>query len=74
MSKLSAVLMSSAALAGLSASSVFAAGTGPDYTTISSSVDFSSTVSAVMAVGSGAIVLLLAMVGLKKVFVFVKQI
>ncbi|ECW6486844.1 hypothetical protein TP51_003032 [Salmonella enterica subsp. enterica] len=73
MSKFKA-LVATAALAVLSVSSAFAADTGPDYTTISSSVDFGTTVSAVMSVGAGAIVLLMAMVGLKKVFLFVKSI
>ncbi|ECT5251072.1 hypothetical protein ATT74_15290 [Salmonella enterica subsp. enterica serovar Panama] len=72
--RISKALIASAVLTGLSVSSAFAEGTGPDYTTLTSGFDFTSTVGAIMAVGVGAVGLLLAMVGIKKVFQFVKAI
>lgn len=72
--KLSATLLASAVLTGLSVSSAFAAGTatGPDYTTLTSGFDWGTTIAAIMAIGAGGVGLVLAMVGLRKVFSFVK--
>ncbi|HAT1680683.1 TPA: hypothetical protein I8Y21_001300 [Klebsiella oxytoca] len=72
-------LMASAVLTGLSVSSAFAAGTpgaatGPDYSAFTAGFDWTSTTAAVMAIGAGAVVLILAIVGIKKVFQFVKAI
>lgn len=71
MSKYRALIVS-AVLSGFSVSSAFAA--GPDYTTLTDGIDWTSTIAAIMAVGVGAVGLLLAMIGLKKVFQFVKAI
>ncbi|ELG3530562.1 hypothetical protein RN068_000259 [Salmonella enterica] len=61
-------------LTGLSVSSAFAAGTGPDYTTLTDGVDWTSTIAAIMAIGAGAIGIVLAMVGLRKVIQTVRSI
>ncbi|EAU7573396.1 hypothetical protein NOF79_004072 [Salmonella enterica] len=74
MRKFAKGLIATAALTAVSVSSAFAEGTGPDYTTLTNGFDFTSTVGAIMAVGVGAVGLLLAMVGIKKVFLFVKTI
>ncbi|ENE8565372.1 hypothetical protein ABN789_001206 [Salmonella enterica] len=73
MSKVKA-LLASAMLAGLSASSAFAAGTGPDYTAISAGINWTTTIAAIMGIAAGAVVLLLAIVGVKKVFAFIKAV
>ncbi|EMW9313709.1 hypothetical protein AAE121_002315 [Salmonella enterica] len=45
-----------------------------DYTTMTNAFDFGTTVAAVMSVAAGACVLMLAMVGAKKVFQFIRAI
>lgn len=65
-------LIASAVLTGVSVSSAFAA--GPDYTTLTDGFDFTTTVAAVMTIGAGAVGLVLAIVGLRKVFQFVRAI
>lgn len=72
MRKYAKALIASAVLTGVSVSSAFAA--GPDYTPLTDGFDWTSTTSAIMAVGVGAVSLLLAIIGLKKVFQFVKAI
>ncbi|EFT4506849.1 hypothetical protein H2549_000353 [Salmonella enterica subsp. enterica serovar Stanley] len=72
MRKLSKSLIASAVLTGFSVSSAFAA--GPDYTTLTDGFDWTTTISAVMAIGAGAVGLVLAIVGMRKVFTFVKAI
>ncbi|ECC4965546.1 hypothetical protein C3M30_09005 [Salmonella enterica] len=72
-------LIASAIVTGLSVSSAFAAGTpgaatGPDYTPLTNGFDWASTISAVMAIGAGAVGLVLAIVGMRKVFQFVRAI
>ncbi|QDI87442.1 hypothetical protein E4L41_20960 [Salmonella enterica subsp. enterica serovar Javiana] len=69
-------LIASAIVTGLSVSSAFAAdaGTGPDYTTLTNGFDWTSTIAAVMTIGAGAVGLVLAIVGMRKVFQFVRAI
>ncbi|AXC65014.1 hypothetical protein DOE63_04870 [Salmonella enterica subsp. diarizonae serovar 59:z10:-] len=79
MRKFAKSLVASAVITGLSVSSAFAAGTpgatgGPDYTTLTNGFDWGTTVAAVMAIGAGAVGLVLAIVGMRKVFTFVKAI
>ena len=79
MRKFSKALIASAVLTGLSVSSAFAAGTpgtavGPDYTVLTNGFDWGTTVAAVMAIGAGAVGLVLAIVGMRKVFQFVRAI
>ncbi|HHR9067858.1 TPA: hypothetical protein ACTADN_001894 [Salmonella enterica subsp. enterica serovar Birkenhead] len=70
--------VTSAIVVGLSASSAFAldgaAAAGVDYSNMTAAFDFGTTVAAVMAVAAGACGLMLAMVGAKKVFQFIRQI
>ncbi|ECF5159726.1 hypothetical protein GNM86_14780 [Salmonella enterica] len=72
MRKFAKGLIASAVLTGVSVSSAFAA--GPDYTTLTDGFDFTTTVAAVMTIGAGAVGLVLAIVGLRKVFQFVRAI
>ncbi|EPU8330230.1 hypothetical protein ACVZ8C_000925 [Salmonella enterica subsp. enterica serovar Newport] len=77
MRKFSKALIASAVLTGLSVSSAFAAGTpgtstGPDFTALISGFDWGSTTAALMAVGAGAVTMLLVVVGMRKVFQFVR--
>ncbi|EBM2258091.1 hypothetical protein DWD63_22845 [Salmonella enterica] len=75
--KLAKSLIASAIVTGLSVSSAFAAAvpgasTGPDYTSLTNGFDWSSTTAALMAVGAGAVTMLLVVVGMRKVFQFVR--
>ncbi|EBX0730462.1 hypothetical protein DQY79_24890 [Salmonella enterica subsp. enterica serovar Virchow] len=75
--RISKALIASAVLTGLSVSSAFAAGTpgtstGLDYTALTNGFDWTSTIAALMAVGAGAVGIILAMVGMRKVFQFVR--
>ncbi|HCS4145228.1 TPA: hypothetical protein OQ574_001347 [Salmonella enterica] len=77
MVKYAKALIASAALTAVSVSSAFAAGTpgtstGPDYTALTNGFDWTSTTAALMAVGAGAVGMLLVMVGMRKVFQFVR--
>lgn len=77
--KLFKSLIASAIVTGLSVSSAFAAGTpgapaGPDYTALTNGFDWTSTTAAIMTVGAGAVALTLAIVGVRKVFHFVRAI
>lgn len=76
MRKFPKALIASAVLTGLSVSSAFAAtpgtSTGPDYTSLTNGFDWSSTTAALMAVGAGAVTMLLVVVGMRKVFQFVR--
>lgn len=82
MRKFSKALIASAVLTGLSVSSAFAAGTpgipgtaaGPDYTSLTNGFDWGTTIAAVMSIGAGAVGLVLAIVGMRKVFQFVRAI
>ncbi|AXC69231.1 hypothetical protein DOE63_29880 [Salmonella enterica subsp. diarizonae serovar 59:z10:-] len=75
MRKFAKSLVASAVITGLSVSSAFAdIGTGPDYTTLTNGFDWGTTVAAVMAIGAGAVGLVLAIVGMRKVFQFVRAI
>ncbi|EJX4245107.1 hypothetical protein OD507_001525 [Salmonella enterica] len=67
-------LIASAIVTGLSVSSAFAAdaATGPDYTALTNGFDWGSTTAALMAVGAGAVTMLLVVVGMRKVFQFVR--
>jgi hypothetical protein len=51
----------------------FAAGTGPDFTTLSSAVDFSTAVTAVMAVAAAVVTVLIAVRGAKFVLAMVRS-
>lgn len=76
MFKYAKALIASAALTAVSVSSAFAAtpgtSTGPDYTALTNGFDWTSTTSALMAVGAGAVTMLLVVVGMRKVFQFVR--
>ncbi|ECG7225688.1 hypothetical protein KQ096_002995 [Salmonella enterica] len=74
MRKFAKGLIASAVLTGVSVSSAFAAGTGPDYTTLTDGFDWTTTIAAVMTIGAGAVGLVLAIVGMRKVFQFVRAI
>ncbi|EHQ4622615.1 hypothetical protein KQ096_005323 [Salmonella enterica] len=73
MRKFAKSLIASAVLTGVSVSSAFAA-TGPDYTTLTDGFDWTTTIAAVMTIGAGAVGLVLAIVGMRKVFQFVRAI
>ncbi|EIM1059080.1 hypothetical protein LMQ56_004480 [Salmonella enterica] len=72
MGKIAKILIAPVVLTALSVSSAFAA--GPDYTTLTDGVDWTTTIAAVMAIGAGAMALILAMVGLRKVIQTVRAI
>ncbi|ECU5463641.1 hypothetical protein APM95_21630 [Salmonella enterica subsp. enterica serovar Muenchen] len=72
MVKYAKALIASAALTAVSVSSAFAEGTGPDYTALTNGFDWTSTTAALMAVGAGAVAMLLVIVGMRKVFQFVR--
>lgn len=69
-----AVAAVSAAVGTMAVSaSAFAAGTGPDFTTLSGSVDFSTAVTAVMAVAAAVVTVLIAVRGAKFVLAMVRS-
>lgn len=59
---LSVILAASAPMAS------FAVGTGPDFTQLTSQIDMSTTITAVMGIGVGVMGLLLAIKGVKIVW------
>ncbi|HCS4145507.1 TPA: hypothetical protein OQ574_001657 [Salmonella enterica] len=72
MVKYAKALIASAALTAVSLTSAFAEAAGPDYTALTKGFDWTSTTAALMAVGAGAVAMLLVIVGMRKVFQFVR--
>ena len=61
------------ALLVLPASAMAQTATGPDYSTLTSAVDFDSTITAVLAIGALAVGLALVTVGIRKILRMVRS-
>lgn len=68
-------MIGSAALLGalLAPAAAFAQATGPDYSTLTSAVDFDTTITAVLAIGALAVGLALVTVGIRKILRMVRS-
>lgn len=68
-------LLAASALVALSAGAVFAqeTGTGPDFSTLTGSIDYSTVITAIMQVAAGIITVLLAISGAKFVLGMIRR-
>ncbi|MBO9198612.1 major capsid protein [Agrobacterium sp. O3.4] len=67
-------LLAASALVAFSAGAVFAQeATGPDFSTLTSSIDYSTVITAIMQVAAGIITVLLAISGAKFVLGMIRR-
>ncbi|WP_198962641.1 hypothetical protein [Mangrovitalea sediminis] len=64
--------MASLMVSGMTFAAGTAAAAGPDLTSLTTAVDFSTVITAILAVGAGMVGLALAVMGVRKVVHFLK--